>query len=277
MNIIEQRIKLPNLTLNVAFSDNEKDTPILLLHGYPDAWFGWEKVMQRLIVNGFRVIAPDQRGYNLSDKPKQINDFTSHILAQDAFDLMTYFGYQQFYLAGHDYGAFVAFLMGIKQPNRILKLIIISGFHPAVFQDLRQLGLRQWIKSWYLLFFRLPILPEKFLQANDFKFLFQNHSLQISELEKQRYYNAWSQPNAIKSMINWYRSRPIKVDKTLLKMPVLILWGENDLYLTTDVAKANLTYCENSELVIFDKASHWLLIENVEEVTETIMRFLLKM
>ncbi|MFK7946134.1 MAG: alpha/beta fold hydrolase [Saprospiraceae bacterium] len=274
MNIIEQRITLPNITLNVAFSDNENDTPILLLHGYPDAWFGWEKVMRRLMSNGFRVITPDQRGYNLSDKPIKVNDFTSHILAQDALNLMTYFGYQQFYLAGHDYGAFIAFLIGIKEPNRILRLIAISGFHPAVFQNLRQLGFHQWIKSWYLFFFRLPILPEKLLQANNFKLLVQNHSSQLSVSETQRYQNAWSQPNTIQSMINWYRSMPTKVNNAFLKMPVLILWGENDLYLTTDVAERNLSYCQNGKLIIIENASHWLLLENTEEVVEMMMDFL---
>lgn len=274
MKIIEQRITLPNITLNVAFSDNEDDVPILLLHGFPDAWFGWEKVMWRLMKNGFQVIAPDQRGYNLSDKPKRINDFTSHILAQDALDLMTYFGYQQFYLAGHDYGAFVAFLIGIKQPNRIIKLITISGFHPTVFQNLRQLSFHQWIKSWYLLFFRLPIIPEQLLKANNFKLLFKNHSSQLFASEKQRYHKSWSQPNAIKSMINWYISTPTKVKNPFLKMPILILWGENDLYLTADVAKANLEYCENGKLVVFENASHWLLLENTEEVMEVIVDFL---
>lgn len=276
MNIIEQRIALPHITLNVAFSDNENDTPILLLHGYPDAWFGWEKVMQQLMTNGFRVIAPDQRGYNLSDKPSQIKDFTSDLLAQDAIDLMQYFGYQQFHLAGHDYGAFIAFLLSIRKPNCISKLIIVSGLHPTVAQNLRQIGFRQWLKSWYLTFFHLPQLPEKLMQYNNFQFLFHNHSIRLTAKEKQRYRKAWSQPNAITSMINWYRSTPAKVNYPFLQMPVLILWGENDLYLTTDVAKANLNFCQNGELNIFDNASHWLLLENVEEVVEAMVNFLLK-
>lgn len=276
MNIIEQRIKLPNITLNVAFSDNENDSPILLLHGYPDAWFGWQKVMEQLIVNGFRVIAPDQRGYNLSDKPKGISAYTNDILIHDAMDLMTHFGYQQFYLAGHDYGAYLAYLIGITQPERVLKLITISGLHPTVFQNLRQLGFRQWLKSWYLTFFHLPKVPEKLMEYDNFKFLFHNHSTQLTTIEKQRYQIAYTQPNTVQSMINWYRTKPKKVNNPYLKMPVLILWGEKDLYLTTDSAKANLSYCENGELVIIENASHWLTLENVEEVVEAMMSFLVK-
>ncbi len=276
MTIIEQRITLPNITLNVAFSDNEEDKPILLLHGYPDAWFGWEKIMKRLITNGFRVIAPDQRGYNLSDKPKHISAFANDRLIQDATDLMTYFGYKRFHLAGHDYGAYLAYLIGLEYPERVLKLITISGLHPTVFQNLRQLGIRQWLKSWYLTFFHLPRFPEKLMQYNNFQFLFQNHSTKLTAVEKQRYQNAWSQQDAVKSMIHWYRTTPKKVDNPYLKMPVLILWGEKDLYLTTAAAKANLSYCSNGKLIVIKNASHWLMLENVKEVTEMISDFLVE-
>lgn len=274
MNIIEQRIKLSNITLNVAFSTNEKDKPILLLHGYPDAWFGWQKVMERLINNGFRVIAPDQRGYNLSDKPTKISAYTNDILIQDAMDLMTYFGYERFYLVGHDYGAYLAYLIGLTKSERILKLITISGLHPTVFQNLRQVGFRQWLKSWYLTFFHLPKVPEKLMEYDNFKFLFHNHSTQLTKAEKQRYQLAFAQPNAVQSMINWYRTTPKKVTNPYLKMPVLILWGEKDLYLTTDSAKANLSYCQNGELIIFKNGSHWLMLENVDDVVEAMIGFI---
>ena len=276
MTIIEQRITLPNITLNVAFSDNEEDKPVLFLHGYPDAWFGWEKIMKRLIKSGFRVIAPDQRGYNLSDKPKHISAFANDRLIQDATDLMTYFGYERFHLAGHDYGAYLAYLIGLEYPERVLKLITISGLHPTVFQNLRQLGIRQWLKSWYLTFFHLPRLPEKLMQYNNFQFLFQNHSTKLTAVEKQRYQKAWSQQDAVKSMIHWYRTTPKKVDNPYLKMPVLILWGEKDLYLTTAAAKANLSYCANGKLIVIKNASHWLMLENVKEVTEMISDFLME-
>lgn len=276
MTIIEQRIALPNITLNVAFSDNEKDAPILLLHGYPDAWFGWEKVMKPLMANGFRVIAPDQRGYNLSDKPTAVSAFANDRLVQDALDLMTHFGYQQFYLAGHDYGAYLAYLIGLEHPERVLKLITVSGLHPTVFQNLRQIGFRQWLKSWYLTFFHIPRLPEKLMEYDNFKFLFHNHSTKLTAVEKQRYQLAYAKPKAIQSMINWYRTTPKKVDNPYLKIPVLILWGEKDLYLTTDAAKANLTYCKNGQLIVFENASHWLLLENEEEVVEAMRQFLIK-
>lgn len=275
MKIIERRITLPNITLNVAFSDNINQPVILLLHGYPDAWFGWEKVMKLLVSKGFRVIAPDQRGYNLSDKPTSISAFANDILVQDALDLMNHFGYQQFFLAGHDFGAYLAFLIGIKAPNRVLKLITISGFHPTTYQNLHRLNFKQRLKSWYLTFFRLPLIPELLLTMKDYRLLFQNHSTQLSASEKQRYKKAWSTENALQSMINWYRSKPTIVKNPMLKMPVLILWGERDLYLSKDVAIKNLSFCKKGELLIITQASHWLLIENSTEVADKMTHFLL--
>lgn len=273
-SIIEYEIKLPNITLNVAISDNEKDKPILLLHGYPDVWFGWEEVMKVLINQGFRVIAPDQRGYNLSEKPKGIKAYSPQNMVKDAFDLMTYLGYEKFDLAGHDYGGYIAWSMSLLQPNRIDKLVIVAGLHPMVWQNIRQVSWTQWLRSWYLLFFKLPKIPEWLMTKNDFQYLFYNHSKSLTIEEKQRYHKAFAQPNAVQSMINWYRAKPIQIKNPYLKMPVLILWGEKDLYLTVESAKACLKYCPKGKLEIIENGSHWLLLENVERVGDELKLFL---
>ena len=113
-NIIEKRIKVKNITLNVAIAGDENGKVILLLHGYPDAWFGWEKIILLLINQGYRVIAPDQRGYNLSDKPEGVQSYYTENIVQDALHLMSHLGYANFYLAGHDYGAYIAWIIALK-------------------------------------------------------------------------------------------------------------------------------------------------------------------
>lgn len=273
-NYTQHQITLPNITLNVVISNNEKGKPILLLHGYPDAWFGWIKLMEVLVSQGFRVIVPDQRGYNLSEKPAKIKDYSPKNMVEDAFDLMTHFGYGKFDLAGHDYGGYIAWSMSILKPNRVNKLVVLAGLHPTVWQNIRQVSRQQWLKSWYLLFFKLPIIPEWLMTKNNFQYLFYNHSTSLTPTEKQTYHTAFAQPNAVKSMINWYRATPIQLETPSVSQPVLILWGDKDLYLTTDAAKACLSYCPKGKLRIIKNASHWLLLENTKKVGEEMIDFL---
>jgi pimeloyl-ACP methyl ester carboxylesterase len=273
MKILEQRIKLPNITLNVAIAGNLDGKPILLLHGYPDAWFGWEKVMKDLTKHDFRIIAPDQRGYNLSDKPKGVKAYYTQNLVQDAIDLMTHFGYDKFDLAGHDYGGYVAWIMALQFPNKVRKLLIISGLHPSILQNAKDLGWQQMIKSWYLIFFRLKKIPEWLLKKNHFKLLHDNHSFSLNAASRERYTAAWSQANSIESMINYYRVPPIKIENPFLKMPVLIIWGEKDLYLTTKAAYASLKYCPKGKLQIIKNASHWLILEETDRVVKEMVDF----
>jgi len=273
MSIIEQRIKLPNITLNVAIAGRLDAKPILLLHGYPDAWFGWEKVMLELVKDGFRVIAPDQRGYNLSDKPEGVKPYHTENMAQDAIDLMRNFGYETFDLAGHDYGAYVAWNTALKYPEKVNRLLIMGGLHPTVVQNIKDLGWRQWVKSWYLLFFKLKKFPEWLMTKDNFKYLHLNHSKSLNSQERERYTSAWSQPNTVESIINWYRVPLMKIENPILQMPVLILWGEKDLYLTIKSAEACLEYCPKGELKIIDEASHWLMLEETGRVVQEMTTF----
>jgi pimeloyl-ACP methyl ester carboxylesterase len=272
--ITEQRIKLSNITLNVATGGDKKGEPILLLHGYPDAWFGWKPVMAQLIQKGFRVIAPDQRGYNLSDKPVERTAYHSENIVQDAIDLMAYFGYERFSLAGHDFGGYIAWQIALTHEKRIHKLIILSCFHPKVIQNIAKLNWRQWLKSWYLIFFKLSKLPELFIRFNNFHFLRHNISQHLSEEEKQQYIQSWQQPNFVESTINWYRAPINVIKRPQLSLPVLIIWGKNDAYLGLEGARKSLKFCENGELKIIENASHWLMQENTKRVTEMMTDFL---
>jgi pimeloyl-ACP methyl ester carboxylesterase len=273
MKILEERIKLPNITLNVAAAGDLYGKPILLLHGCPDAWFAWEKVMKGLVKYGFRVIAPDQRGYNLSDKPNGIKPYHTENLVQDAIDLMTYFGYDKFDLAGHDYGAYVAWITALEFPNRVNKLLIMGGLHPTILQNIKDLSWKQWIKSWYILFFRMKRLPEWVIRRNNFQFFHYNHSVTLDAKSRERYAAAWSQPNSIESMINWYRVPPVKIENPFLEMSVLMIWGEKDLYLTTEAADACLKFCPKGKLIIIKGASHWLMLEETNRVVEEMIAF----
>jgi len=272
--ITEQHIQLPNISLNVAIGGDKNGRPILLLHGYPDAWFGWRKVMKELMNQGFRVIAPDQRGFNLSDKPKGKLAYHSENIVQDALDLMSYFGYEKFSLAGHDFGGYIAWQITLNHSKRLDKLMIFNCFHPKVIQNIPKLNWRQWLKSWYLLFFKLPKLSELFIRFNNFYFLRNNISQHLSEEEKQEYIASWQQPFFTESTINWYRAPIYRIKNPIIDLPVLIVWGEKDAFLGLEGARRSMDYCKNGELKIIKNASHWILQENNDVVIEMMTDFL---
>lgn len=271
--ITEQQIQLPNIRLNVAIGGNQKGEPILLLHGFPDAWFGWESVMEQLINQGFRVIAPDQRGYNLSQKPKEKRAYHTENIVQDAIDLMQHFGYEKFCLAGHDFGGYIAWQIALNHEKRLNKLVILSCFHPKVVTNIAKLHWKQWLKSWYLIFFKLPNLPECFIRFNNFYFLRKNVSQHLSTAEKQQYLQSWQQENFVESALDWYRAPIRSIKNPNLTLPVLIIWGEKDAYLGLEGGKRSLDFCENGKIKIIENASHWLMQENTAEVVQLISNF----
>lgn len=116
MEVTFERVSTNGIKLHTAFAGPEDGQPVILLHGFPDAWFGWESQIQALAEAGFRVIAPDQRGYNLSDKPEGIGSYSLGILADDIAGLADSLGIKRFNLAGHDFGGLVSWTMAMRNP-----------------------------------------------------------------------------------------------------------------------------------------------------------------
>ena len=190
--------------LHTALAGPEDGEPVILLHGFPEAWFGWEPQINTLAAAGFRVIAPDQRGYNLSDKPKGVSSYHLHTLAADVVGLADVLGFERFCLAGHDFGAMVGWHMGMKYPERLKRLAIANVPHPVVMRSYLRKHPSQMIKSWYALFFQLPALPERIQRAGNWRMLMSVMPVVLSEEERDRYREAWAQPDAMTGMINWY-------------------------------------------------------------------------
>ena len=280
-------VEVDGVHVHVATAGPEDGPLVVLLHGFPEFWYGWRKQIPALAAAGFRVVAPDQRGYGLSDKPPRIADYDLDELAGDVLGLIAAFDRERAHVVGHDWGAAVAWHLGIHAPDRIDRLGILNVPHPAAFsRALRELP-RQWLRSWYIAFFQLPRIPEMVLSARDHRVLRDalartSRPGTFTSDDLARYAEMWSQPEAVRAMIDWYRAPRLAVwarrsrhgKDGRVRVPTLILWGEGDAFLSPVLARWSLERCEDGRLERLPDATHWLHHEEPERVNDLLRAFL---
>jgi epoxide hydrolase 4 len=265
-----------------AIAAGSKDGPVVvLLHGFPEFWYGWRRQIEPLAAAGFRVIVPDQRGYNLSSKPSGVAAYALTELVSDVIAIADQLGQEKIFLAGHDWGAAVAWSAALLHPQRIAKLVVLNVPHPSVMRKFLSTRPRQLLRSWYMFFFQLPWLPEKLFSAFNFRMgaralLRSSRPGTFTAEDLAHYRTAWSQSRAVTAMINWYRAlfraRAKFPDKTV-RVPTRILWGERDAFLLAEMAHESLRYCTNADLFAFANATHWLQHEEPTRVSELLIDF----
>jgi pimeloyl-ACP methyl ester carboxylesterase len=278
VSIDTKLIETNGIKLHTQFAGREEGEPVILLHGFPDAWFGWEQQIEALAKEGYRVIVPDQRGYNLSDKPKGKENYRMELLVQDILGLADTLEIERFYLVGHDFGAMVAWWIAIYYPERIKRMVISNVPHPKVMGKYLRKSFSQMRKSWYAFFFRIPALPERLVGVRNWKYFSSAMAKGLTEEQLNRYRESWAQPNAITCMINWYRAFGkgfTKKAKSLrVNIPTIILWGKQDPHLSYAMAEMSVDMCEECSLVTFDNASHWVHQDEPEEFNKQMISFL---
>jgi epoxide hydrolase 4 len=257
---------------------------VLLLHGFPEFWFSWRCQISSLAGAGFRVVAPDMRGYNLSSRPSGVAAYDVARLAVDVRDLIHERGAQSACVAGHDWGAGVAWVTAMNHPEAVERLAILNAPHPRRFLH----GLRhprQLLKSWYMFFFQLPWLPERCVRARRwwlFRFGFRHDARRgaFTAEDIDRYIEAWSQPGAVTATINYYRAifrqspRRTETRIRLVEAPTLVIWGERDRYLGPDLAEPDRADVPNLERVVrLPHASHWVHHDEPGRVTQLLGEF----
>ncbi len=256
---------------------------VILLHGFPEFWYGWKNQIP-VLSKQYRVVAPDMRGYNLSDKPENVSDYRIETLAKDIAELIKALGAKKAIVVGHDWGAAVAWAVAAFHPEIVNKLAILNVPHPTeMSRALMGFNLAQWKKSWYIFFFQLPFIPEKVVgTAKFFKNTFNKMLMKktaISEEDLQKYIAAYRQPNAVKSAIAYYRAAfrsTFSKQKPFpkIKMPVLMLWGEHDIALGKEMTYNTKRYCENSLEIIYDSTSgHFVQHDNPDWVNQHLLNF----
>jgi len=265
-----------------AIASGPKEGPVaILLHGFPEFWYGWRKQIEPLASAGFRVIVPDQRGYNLSSKPFSIAAYAIPELVSDVIAIADQLGQRKIFLAGHDWGAAVAWSAALLQPERVAKLVILNVPHPSVMRRYIFTRPRQMLRSWYMFLFQIPWLPEAVFSAFDFRAgarALQGSSRQgtFSSDDLAQYRAAWSQPGALTAMINWYRAafrHRVKFPDKTVHVLTRILWGERDQFLMAEMARESLAYCTNGELYTVAEATHWIQYEEPDRVSQLLIEF----
>ncbi len=258
--------------------------PVILLHGFPEGWRCWAKQIPALVEAGCRVIVPDQRGYNLSDKPKSVKDYEVQTLIDDVLGLINAFDYEKVNLVGHDWGGVVAWALALTHPEKLHKLTVMNVPHPAVMRKFLRRDIEQIRRSWYGGFFQIPWLPEKMLSANNFGAMVRGMKNSAKKntfapVDFEKYKEAWSQPGALTSMLNWYRAAfrfpPRMPDDQRVKVPTLMMWGMKDFALSHRMARPSMDYCEVGNLILFPEATHWVQHDSAAEVNHYLIDFLL--
>lgn len=272
--------------LHYVCAGSPEGPPVLLLHGFPEYWYGWRGQIPALAEAGYRVLALDQRGYNLSDKPQRVSDYRLGFLARDVVQLIEALDLPPVFLVGHDWGGVVAWRVLERYPQYVRRAAVLNAPHPAVMADLVRSSFRQLRKSWYILFFQLPGLPERVLRARQFAALQRvlratAGENAFTEVDMQRYRQAWSQPGALKAMLNWYRAAFRSaagaaggMDRQTIQTPVHILWGARDAALVPELARLSARRCAQAELTYFKQASHWVQHDQPQQVNQALLSFL---
>lgn len=281
-NALESRtFEVNGIQLHAMLGGPEDGPLVVLLHGFPEFWYSWRHQIPALIEAGYRVCAPDLRGYNKSTKPHNVEAYSKDLIAEDVLQLVDSLGHDKAHFVAHDWGGMIGWWLGLKHPGRINRLVLLNIPHPVVFNKTLKSSFSQLKSSWYMGFFQIPYIAEWYLARQGYRALkgaFKDAQPgAFTREDKARYVEAWSQPGAVHGMLQWYRA-PVRVKEPdpaswRVTPPTLLLWGVKDTALTEQMAAPSIDFCDDGELVRLD-GSHWVASDCPEEVNAHILRWL---
>jgi epoxide hydrolase 4 len=251
---------------------------VVLLHGFPEFWYGWRRQIAPLVEAGFRVVAPDLRGYNLSSRRDRFTDYTADKVADDIRGLLRELGAESAMVVGHDWGGSVAWTLAMNHPEVVDRLVILNAAHPRKLNE----GLphpRQLLRSWYF-FFQFPTWPEHHARARRWRFFkgfLRDARPPYTADELHRYVEAWSRPGAATGMVDYYRAAVRLGSKQELRpisAPTLVIWGQGDRYLGRTLAEPHPEDVPNQRVERLPDASHWVHHDEPERVNRLLAEFL---
>jgi len=277
----------------------EGEQLIILLHGFPECWYSWRHQLTAL-GERFRVVAPDMRGYNLSDKPPRVEDYRMTALVQDVVSLIRHCGARQAVIVGHDWGAAVAWELARRHPEYVSKLAALQVPPLAAWSN--NLTLKQLLRSWYMFFFQLPRVPEWWIGAQDFagvERMFKQTARRgtFTETDIAALKSALRQPGALTASINYYRANlrsllsQRKGDdeyvignmdaigdvnaRDVVRVPTLFIYGERDFAIVPETVRGVSRYVAAPyREVRLVNSGHWVQQESPSEVNAALLSFL---
>ena len=278
-------LNINGIALHVVLAGSPSGKPLIFLHGFPEFWFAWRRQIDHFVSSGYRVIIPDQRGYNLSDKPAGIANYSIDLLARDVVGVLDNVAGSKAFVVGHDWGAAVSWYLAARYSDRIHRTAMLSVPHPRVLIKNLIMNPAQLRKSWYMFFFQLPWLPEFIVRRRDWALLvraLQDTSTPglFSDSDLEQYKESWARKGALTAMLNWYRAALLRPSKFALdskasrvKVPALLIWGKNDQFAVEAMARESLQYCDNGHLEFFETATHWVQHEEAANVNNLLSQF----
>lgn len=255
---------------------------MLFLHGFPEFWYSWRHQIPEF-AQDYTVVALDLRGYNDSDKPQGVDAYRMDELVRDVQGVIRGLGYERCVLVGHDWGGAIAWSVAYDSPELLEELIVMNLPHPAKFRQGLQTP-QQLLRSWYIGFFQLPLLPELAMSAGDYWAIeqaFRGMAIRqaaFSAADIDAYKDAAAKRGALTAMLNYYRavtSSPILRDHwDVLTVPTLMIWGEADSALGKELTLGTENYVRDFHLRYIPNCSHWVQQEQPELVNQYMREFL---
>ncbi len=253
--------------------------PIMMLHGFPDFWYGWKYVILGLR-DEFKLVVPDTRGINLSDKPEGDENYDLDVLADDIKGLSETLNLGRFTLAGHDWGGVIAWHLAERYPELLKRLIILNAPHPKQIEKKYMTNKSQKKASGYV-FDLIKPEAEKSLMADDFKTLKGPIFKVIDDVDKDKYRDAWSRPGALAAGLRYYRasvrrqvSRKKKLTTGIIKAPTLVIHGMKDTFVLPAMLEGLEEYVKDLKIVRSEKGSHFVINDDSETVISSIREFM---
>ena len=294
-----EHVATNGVRLHYVAAGPESGPPVVLLHGFPEFWYSWRHQIEALADAGYRVVAPDLRGYNVSEKPRGVSAYRVGTLARDVAAFVERVAGGEAHVVGHDWGGVVAWETAVRHPSAVASLTAMNAPHPGTF--LRELrNPEQAKRSWYTFYFQLPRLPEAGFRAGNFRVLetmFQEDPVRpdaFTDEDVRRYKRALGRPGALTAALNYYRAlgrgtirqaakevvygdddmaeatlSPVRVDQ-----PSLVLWGMADTALSPRLLDDLEEWVPNVRVQRLVDASHWVQNDAPAEVNDHLLSFL---
>ncbi len=263
------------------------DRLVLCLHGFPESALSWRHQLAPLAHAGYRVWAPDLRGYGGTTKPDGLDAYQLETLLEDVAALIEASQASQVILVGHDWGGIIAWYYAMRRPVKIAALIVLNGPHPACFE--REIShWRQLRRSWYVALFQIPWLPEAALAADHARMIgiilkwMRRSSAHLSDDIVRLYRQQASKPGALTAMLNYYRAairgggaaRQRKLGYPVIDVPTLVIWGLQDQALARQNLDGLESLVTDLTVVTLEQAGHFLHEDEPQHVTDEILGWL---
>lgn len=290
---VEHRYATPN-GCRIHYVAAGEGKPILFMHGFPQFWYLWRHQLEDL-GRDHAVYAPDLRGFNLSDKPEDVEAYRMRQLLGDLRGLVEELGIAPFTLVGHDWGGIVSWAFALKHPELLERLVIIDSPPPFTWnRDLRESPRQRDAVNYMVQFSRPSPEPEEMLAANGFSMMDEimerigGAGARLDDEERAAYHEAWGQPGAIRGGLNYYRAARMgeqvaaggvpeeyaaKITSQTVRVPTLVIWGENDQALLPTLTRGLDRWVPDMRLEILPGAGHWVPYEKPDDVNSLIREF----